>query len=139
MIVAGTVNYKMASRVKRLYHQMPDPKYVIAMGACTVGGGPYFKYGYNVVKGVDLVVPVEDFAAVYEAAGFTEIDARLIERPTPLPKGIGQWVTTFRRGWLDRAGVPEGERAEIGEAVAASIASNNADYVRLRFIMRKPN
>src|SRR5688572_19520968 len=49
----------MASRVKRLYHQMPDPKYVIAMGACTVGGGPYFKYGYNVVKGVDLVVPVD--------------------------------------------------------------------------------
>ena len=41
MIVAGTVNYKMASRLKRLYHQMPDPKYVIAMGACTVGGGPY--------------------------------------------------------------------------------------------------
>src|SRR5438445_13095486 len=59
MIVAGTVNYKMASRVKRLYHQMPDPKYVIAMGACTVGGGPYYKYGYNVVKGVDLVVPVD--------------------------------------------------------------------------------
>src|SRR5262245_55273636 len=59
MIVAGTVNYKMASRVKRLYHQMPDPKYVIAMGACTVGGGPYFKHGYNVVKGVDLVVPVD--------------------------------------------------------------------------------
>src|SRR5882724_12336135 len=50
MIVAGTVNYKMASRLKRLYHQMAEPKYVIAMGACTVGGGPYFKYGYNVVK-----------------------------------------------------------------------------------------
>ena len=46
-------------RLKRLYHQMADPKYVIAMGACTVGGGPYFKYGYNVVKGVDLVVPVD--------------------------------------------------------------------------------
>jgi NADH-quinone oxidoreductase subunit B len=38
---------------------MPDPKFVIAMGACTVGGGPYFKYGYHVVKGVDLVVPVD--------------------------------------------------------------------------------
>jgi NADH-quinone oxidoreductase subunit B len=38
---------------------MPDPKYVIAMGACTVGGGPYFKWGYHVVKGVDLVVPVD--------------------------------------------------------------------------------
>ena len=59
MIVAGTVNYKMASRIQRLYHQMAAPKYVIAMGACTVGGGPYFKYGYNVVKGVDLVVPVD--------------------------------------------------------------------------------
>jgi NADH-quinone oxidoreductase subunit B len=59
MIVAGTVNYKMAERVKRLYDQMPDPKYVIAMGACTIGGGPYFKYGYHVVKGVDLIVPVD--------------------------------------------------------------------------------
>jgi NADH-quinone oxidoreductase subunit B len=59
MIVAGTVTYKMASRLKRLYNQMPDPKYVIAMGACTIGGGPYFKYGYHVVKGVDLVVPVD--------------------------------------------------------------------------------
>ena len=59
MIVAGTVTYKMASRVRRLFEQMPDPKYVIAMGACTVGGGPYFKYGYHVVKGVDLVVPVD--------------------------------------------------------------------------------
>jgi len=59
MIVAGTVTFKMASRVRRLYEQMPDPKYVIAMGACTVGGGPYFKWGYYVVKGVDLVVPVD--------------------------------------------------------------------------------
>ena len=59
MIVAGTVTYKMASRVRRLYNMMADPKYVMAMGACTIGGGPYFKYGYHVVKGVDLVVPVD--------------------------------------------------------------------------------
>jgi NADH-quinone oxidoreductase subunit B len=59
MIVAGTVTYKMASRVRRLYNQMPDPKYVMAMGACTIGGGPYFKWGYHVVKGVDLIVPVD--------------------------------------------------------------------------------
>ena len=59
MIVAGTVTYKMASRVRRLYNMMPDPKFVIAMGACTCGGGPYYKYGYNVAKGVDLVVPVD--------------------------------------------------------------------------------
>ena len=59
MIVAGTVTHKMASRLKRLYNQMPDPKYVIAMGACAVGGGPYTTHGYHVVKGVDLVVPVD--------------------------------------------------------------------------------
>jgi SAM-dependent methyltransferase len=81
----------------------------------------------------------EEFAAVYEASGFEQIDARLIERPTPIEAGIAQWVTTFRRGWLDRAGVPEGERAEIGVAVADHVGSNVADYVRLRFIMRKPN
>lgn len=59
MIVAGTVTYKMASRIRRLYEQMPEPKYVIAMGACTVAGGPYFQYGYHVVRGVDLIVPVD--------------------------------------------------------------------------------
>jgi len=59
MIVAGTVNVKMAQVVKKLYDQMPEPRYVIAMGACTVGGGPYFRFGYNVVKGVDKVVPVD--------------------------------------------------------------------------------
>jgi hypothetical protein len=81
----------------------------------------------------------EEFAAVYEAAGFDRIDARLIERPTPIQHGAAAWVTTFRKGWLDRAGVPEEERAEIGAAVADRIGSNVADYVRLRFIMRKPN
>src|SRR5689334_1232364 len=81
----------------------------------------------------------EEFAAVYEAAGFEQIDARLVERPTPIEHGVAQWVTTFRRGWLDRAGAPEGERAEIGAAVADRVGSNIADYVRLRFIMRKPN
>jgi NADH-quinone oxidoreductase subunit B len=59
MIVAGTVTYKMADRVRRLYNQMPEPKFCIAMGACTIGGGPYYKFGYHVVKGVDLVVPVD--------------------------------------------------------------------------------
>jgi trans-aconitate methyltransferase len=81
----------------------------------------------------------DEFAAIYEAAGFTEIDARLIERPTSLEHGVAAWVTTFRSGWLDRSGVPEPERAEIGAAVADRFGSNVADYVRLRFIMRKPS
>ena len=59
VVISGTVVDKMAVPIRRLYEQMPDPKYVIAMGACTVGGGPYFKWGYHVVKGVDLVVPVD--------------------------------------------------------------------------------
>ena len=59
MIVAGTVNAKMALVVKKLYEQMPEPKYVLAMGVCVIGGGPYYKWGYSVVKGVDKVVPVD--------------------------------------------------------------------------------
>ena len=59
MIVAGTVTLKMAPCVRRLYDQMPEPRYVIAMGACTIGGGPYALHGYHVLKGVDLIVPVD--------------------------------------------------------------------------------
>jgi SAM-dependent methyltransferase len=81
----------------------------------------------------------EDFIAVYEQAGFKDVDARLIERRTELEHGVAAWVTTFRKGWLDRAGVPEEERPEIAAAVADRVGSNVADYVRLRFIMRKPD
>jgi SAM-dependent methyltransferase len=91
------------------------------------------------VEASNWYASADDFANVYEAAGFDHIDARLIDRPTPLEHGIAAWVTTFRKGWLDRAGVPEEERAEIGAAVADRIHSNVADYVRLRFIMRKPD
>jgi NADH-quinone oxidoreductase subunit B len=58
MIVAGTVTKKMAPQVVRLYNQMPEPKYVISMGACAISGGP-FKQGYNVLKGIDRFIPVD--------------------------------------------------------------------------------
>lgn len=58
MIVSGTVTKKMIVPIVRLYNQMPEPKYVMAMGACASGGGP-FKEGYNVVSGVDKYVPVD--------------------------------------------------------------------------------
>ncbi len=59
MIVAGTVTLKMASRIERLYAQMPEPKFVISMGCCATSGGPYWDHGYHVLKGVDKVVPVD--------------------------------------------------------------------------------
>ena len=58
MIVSGTVTKKMVPTIVRLYNQMPEPKYVLAMGACASGGGP-FKEGYNVVSGVDKFIPVD--------------------------------------------------------------------------------
>ena len=58
MIVSGTVTKKMAPQVVRIFNQMPEPKYVIAMGACAISGGP-FKQGYNVLKGIDRYIPVD--------------------------------------------------------------------------------
>jgi len=59
MIVAGTVVRKMAPIIKTLWEQMPDPKYVIAMGGCAIAGGPYVYDSYTIVRGVDEIVPVD--------------------------------------------------------------------------------
>jgi NADH-quinone oxidoreductase subunit B len=58
MIVSGTVTKKMVPQIVRLYNQMAEPKYVLSMGACANGGGP-FKEGYNVVSGIDRFIPVD--------------------------------------------------------------------------------
>jgi SAM-dependent methyltransferase len=101
-------------------------------------------------------VPAEDpqwyasapvFRRVYMDAGFEEIEANLIERPTPLPTGISGWVKTFRTGWMDVAGVAPEDRDDIAEAVERRLAPElqqedgtfYADYVRLRFKMIKPD
>ena len=89
----------------------------------------------------------EAFVRLYACAGFTEIKAQIIPRPTPLPTGVAGWVKTFRAGWLDQAEVPETERDDIAEAVELRLqpalqqpdGSWLADYVRLRFTMRKPD
>lgn len=58
MIISGTVTKKMAPQVVRLFNQMAEPRYVMAMGACAISGGP-FKQGYNVLKGIDRFIPVD--------------------------------------------------------------------------------
>lgn len=59
LICAGTITHKMAPALLRLYEQMPEPKYVIAMGACTCGGGMFAENSYSVVKGIDKIIPVD--------------------------------------------------------------------------------
>lgn len=59
LICAGTITHKMAPVLLRLYEQMPEPKYVIAMGACTCGGGMFADSSYSVVKGIDKIIPVD--------------------------------------------------------------------------------
>jgi SAM-dependent methyltransferase len=90
---------------------------------------------------------IEEFVRLYGCAGFIQVHAQLIARPTPLPAGVAGWVRTFRSGWLDVAEVPEAARDEVAAAVEARLApalrqpdgSWIADYVRLRFAMRKPD
>ncbi|HET9426965.1 MAG TPA: class I SAM-dependent methyltransferase [Allosphingosinicella sp.] len=88
----------------------------------------------------------EEFTRLYCVAGFADVQAELIERPTALPTGIQGWVKTFRAGMLDIVMVPEWERPVLAEAVEQRLATSllrsdglfYADYVRLRFSMRKP-
>ena len=102
MITAGTLTWKMAPNLKRIYDQMAEPKYVMAMGACTVGGGPYFKHGYHVVKGVDLVVPVDIYvpgcpprpACVFSPGGFSRCAGAVVARSF---RSLCQWKRTYRR------------------------------------------
>ena len=89
---------------------------------------------------------VEEFTRLYVTAGFCDVHAELLRRPTPLPGGVADWIRTFRAGVMDMAMVPEWERDDIAAAVEARVAprlrqpdgSWEADYVRLRFAMRKP-
>lgn len=104
--------------------------------------------GYTLPTAEPQWYPTPDaFAAIYTAAGFVDVDAHLIPRPTPLPAGVTGWLHTFRTGFMDSANVPDAEQAAVAQAVQTRLEPEFlqpdgtwlADYVRLRFSMRKPS
>ncbi len=107
MIISGTVTKKMAPQVVRLYNQMAEPRYVIAMGACAISGGP-FKQGYNVLKGIDRYIPVD-----VHIPGCPPRPEALIQAFMTLQKKIDEPV-------LDRRGPPAASECRSAGRVSSS-------------------
>ncbi len=120
MIVSGTVTKKMIPQIVRLYNQMPEPKYVVAMGACASGGGP-FKEGYNVVSGVDRYIPVDVYIP-----GCPPTPQALLHGLITLQKKIdNQSLKTVR--WYQ-----PGEEAEIPVPVLGPDLMDPRDYEKIK-------
>lgn len=103
MIVAGTVTKKMVPNIVRLYNQMAEPKYVMAMGACATAGGP-FKEGYNVVSGIDKFLPVDVYVPGCPPTPQALLNG-LITLQKKIDKQSVREVSWYRRG--EAEGVPE--------------------------------
>ena len=86
LIVSGTVTYKVAGMVERVYQQMAEPRWVIAMGNCATAGSLYYHDGYSVVKGVDQIVPVDVYVSGCPPRPEALIDG-ILELRAPHPRG----------------------------------------------------
>ena len=108
MILAGTITYKMQPAVKRLYEQMPDPKYVIAMGNCVISGGIFYHDSYSVVRGADTFLPVDVYIAGCPPRPESLQDGVLQLRELVRTRSIAEGRSYARPSMLPR---PEDERA----------------------------
>ena len=138
IILAGTLTEKMSDHLLTLYEQMPDPKYVIAMGACTISGGPFYYDNYSVVKGADRIIPVDVYIPGCpprpEALlhGILELQrvirGETIRRPRQPPALDGSEIVDRHSDAAARFKAADAERqAEIAEARAA-FKAEHPDY-----------
>ena len=97
LICAGTITHKMAPALLRLYEQMPEPKYVIAMGACTCGGGMFADTSYSVIKGIDKIIPVDIYLPMCPPKPESLLDAI-----RELQKGIKKESILDRKTFVER-------------------------------------
>lgn len=96
LICAGTITHKMAPALLRLYEQMPEPKYVIAMGACTCGGGMFAETSYSVIRGIDKIIPVDIYLPMCPPKPESLIDAI-----TKLQKRIKKETILERKSFME--------------------------------------
>ncbi|ELY78202.1 NADH-quinone oxidoreductase subunit B [Natrinema pallidum] len=116
MIVPGTIVSKFGPRMKRVYDQMPEPKFVVGMGSCTISGGP-FQEGYNVVKGAEEIIPID-----IHVPGCPP-------RPEALVYGIAKLQERIRNGESTPVVVKPYELEEFGELPKDELVQTLADDI----------